>query len=127
LPTIAGLWNGSDIEAQKTLGLSPNEKGTRDIVARVRQMTGATARTSMEAIVARVHEALSAAPSRILTATLDDAMAVEERPNMPATTDEWPNWSIALPRPIEALEREGLPRRIARALSRRSSSHRRLL
>jgi 4-alpha-glucanotransferase len=127
LPTIAGLWNGSDIEAQKTLGLSPNERGTRDIVARVRQMTGATARTSMEAIVARVHEALSAAPSRILTATLDDAMAVEERPNMPATTDEWPNWSIALPRPIEALEREGLPRRIARALSRRSSSHRRLL
>jgi len=54
----------------------------------------------------------------ILTATLDDAMAVGERPNMPATTDEWPNWSIPLPRPIESLEREDLPRRIARALRR---------
>ena len=118
LPTIAGLWSGSDLDAQKRLGLSPNERGTRDIVARVREMTGATARTSIDTIIARVHEALGAAPSRILTATLDDAMAVEERPNMPATTNEWPNWSIALPRPIEALEREELPRRIARALRR---------
>jgi hypothetical protein len=37
---------------------------------------------------------------------------------MPATADEWPNWSIALPRPIESLEREDLPRRLARALRR---------
>jgi 4-alpha-glucanotransferase len=81
-------------------------------------MTGATAHTTVETVIARVHDALSEAPSQILTATLDDAMAVEERPNMPATTTEWPNWSIALPRPIEALEREELPRRIARALSR---------
>jgi 4-alpha-glucanotransferase len=118
LPTIAGLWSGSDLDAQKRLGLAPNEKGTRDIVARLRELTRATSRTSVETIIARMYEALGAAPSRILTATLDDAMAVEERPNMPATTDEWPNWSIALPRPIEALEREELPRRIARGFKR---------
>jgi 4-alpha-glucanotransferase len=59
------------------------------------------------------------APSRILTATLDDAMAVEERPNMPATTTEWPNWSLALPKPIETLEKSALARRIASAFRRR--------
>ena len=45
-------------------------------------------------------------------------MAVEERPNMPATTDEWPNWSLALPEPIEGLAESRLARRIARALRR---------
>jgi len=68
--------------------------------------------------VARVHEALAKAPSRILTATLDDAMAVEERPNMPATSDEWPNWRIALPKPIDTLQDDKLARRIARAFGR---------
>ena len=31
LPTIAGLWSGSDLEAQTRLGLSPNEAGTARI------------------------------------------------------------------------------------------------
>jgi 4-alpha-glucanotransferase len=118
LPTVAGLWTGSDLQAQKSIGVSPNEKGTRDIRARVRRLTSATDRTPLAAVIVRVHEALAAAPSRIVTATLDDAMAVEERPNMPATTGEWPNWSLALPQPIETLERSALPRRIAAALGK---------
>jgi 4-alpha-glucanotransferase len=118
LPTIAGLWTGSDLAAQKELGLAPNEAGTRAIVARIRRLAQATTRTPTPAVIARVYEALAHAPSRILTATLDDAMAVEERPNMPATKDEWPNWSIALPEPIEALEKSTVAARIARALRR---------
>jgi 4-alpha-glucanotransferase len=118
LPTIAGLWTGADLEVQQELGLSPNEAGTREIRQRVRRMTRSSGNTPVPEIVARVHEALAAAPSRILTATLDDAMAVEERPNMPATSDEWPNWRIALPRPIETLRADRTARRIARALNR---------
>jgi 4-alpha-glucanotransferase len=45
-------------------------------------------------------------------------MAVEERPNMPATNDEWPNWRLALPEPIETLAENRLARRIAKALQR---------
>jgi 4-alpha-glucanotransferase len=45
-------------------------------------------------------------------------MAVEERPNMPATSDEWPNWRLALPEPIETLKTSRLAKRIARALKR---------
>jgi 4-alpha-glucanotransferase len=118
LPTIAGLWTDNDLEVQNALGLSPNADGTREIKARVRRLTRTSARTPLPELVGRMHESLAKAPSRILTATLDDAMVVEERPNMPATSDEWPNWRLALPRPIDTLFDDPLARRIARALDR---------
>ncbi len=65
------------------------------------------------------HRALAQAPSRILLATLDDAVAVPERPNVPGTVREWPNWSLALPQPLEEIETMDLPRRLADALARR--------
>lgn len=40
-------------------------------------------------------------PARLVVATLDDAAGVSERPNMPGTIDEWPNWRIALPAPLD--------------------------
>ncbi|WP_204297885.1 4-alpha-glucanotransferase [Actinoplanes campanulatus] len=49
------------------------------------------------------HRRLAACPSRIALATLDDAAGVAERPNMPGTVDEYPNWRIALPAPVEDL------------------------
>ncbi len=125
LPTIAGLWTGSDLQAQEDIGLSPNEQGTREILTRVRRLTGATPRTPLSTVVVRVHEAMATAPSRILTATLDDAMLVTERPNMPATIAEWPNWSIALPEPIESLEKSRLAARIGRALGKRAGRKKR--
>jgi 4-alpha-glucanotransferase len=119
LPTVAGLWTGSDLRGQTAIGLSPNEKGTREILTRVRRLTRSTSRTPLPTVVVRLHEALARAPSRIITATLDDAMLVNERPNMPATTAEWPNWSLALPEPIESLEKSRVAARIGRALGTR--------
>jgi 4-alpha-glucanotransferase len=118
LPTIAGLWSGSDLKAQKRIGLSPNEAGTAAIRSRIKRLTRSPDTTPVSVVIARVHEALGRARSRIVTGTLDDAMAVEERPNMPATTHEWPNWCLALPEPIESLKASRLAGRIARALRR---------
>jgi len=112
------LWSGSDLTAQKRLRLSPNEKGTVDMRDRVRRLTRTSADAPVHTVIARLHNALARTPARIVTATLDDAMGVEERPNMPATSDDWPNWSLALPEPIEALTKLPLARRIAKALSR---------
>jgi 4-alpha-glucanotransferase len=120
LPTVAGLWTGSDFEAQRTLKLAPNEAGTREIRDRIARTTNATRRTPVATVIARLHAELATAPSRLLTATLDDAMAVAERPNMPATTNQWPNWSIPLPEPIETLETNRLAASIAKALKRRN-------
>lgn len=118
LPTIAGLWTGSDVRAQKDLGLAPNEQGTREILTRVTRLSRASAGTPLPRVITQIHAALATAPSRIITATLDDAMMVEERPNMPATTTEWPNWSIALPHSVESLEKNTTAARIARILSK---------
>ena len=61
---------------------------------------------------------LAQAPSMILTATLDDAAVVEDRPNIPGTVDERPNWSLALPVTLEELERSPAAAAIAEALRR---------
>ena len=118
LPTIAGLWSGKDLDAQARIGLSPNAAGTARLKSRIGRLARATARTPIADVIVRVHEGLGRSRSRVVTATLDDAMAVEERPNMPATTDEWPNWRLALPQPIESLADSRLAKRIARALRR---------
>jgi 4-alpha-glucanotransferase len=51
-------------------------------------------------------------------ATLDDAAMAVRRPNLPGDVAR-PNWSIPLPRTLEQLRRDPLPRRIAAALNSR--------
>ncbi len=46
---------------------------------------------------------LGTAPSRLVCTMLEDALGVEERPNLPGTIDERPNWRIALPSPLEVI------------------------
>jgi hypothetical protein len=44
---------------------------------------------------------------------------VPERPNVPRTIREWPNWSLARPQTLEEIEGMDLPRRLAAVLARR--------
>jgi 4-alpha-glucanotransferase len=118
LPTIAGLWTGADLEAQASIGREPNRAGFAEMRERLRRMTDVAEDAPLDEVIARVHQRLAEAPSVIVTATLEDALAVRERPNMPGTVDEWPNWSMALPEPLERLEEASLPREIARAIAR---------
>jgi len=116
LPTIAGLSTGADIDAQVAMGREANRAGFDEMRARLRATVGLADDAPVAEVIERVHARLGEAPSRIVTATLDDALAVVERPNMPGTVDEWPNGSLALPEPLEAIEQAELPRAIARAL-----------
>jgi 4-alpha-glucanotransferase len=118
LPTIAGLWTGADIAEQRALGLEPNETAIEAVRKRLAATTGATGKTPIDDVVDATHRRLAEAPSLLITATLDDALAVAERPNVPGTTDERPNWSIALPATLETLETAPLALRIATALAR---------
>jgi 4-alpha-glucanotransferase len=121
LPTIAGLWSGADLHVQRELGLQPNEEGLRDIRERLGAMTGLPEGAEVGEVIVRAHHLLAEAPSVVVTAALEDALAVEERPNMPGTTTEWPNWSLALPIPLEEVETDALARAIADPLRRRRS------
>jgi 4-alpha-glucanotransferase len=118
LPTIAGLWTGSDLRMQQDLGLQPNVEGTIATRDRLRDRLGLADDAPVEEVVRRTYELLSRAPSHLLVPTLEDSIGVEERPNQPGSSDERPNWSLALPLPLEDLFEHPLPRRVARALNR---------
>jgi 4-alpha-glucanotransferase len=120
LPTVAGVWTGADLAARKELGLATNEASEVALRAKLKRWTGAPDDAPAAEVVAGVYRLLAEAPCEIVTAALDDALAVEERPNMPGTLDEWPNWRIALPQPIEEIEEAPLAAAIAESLNARS-------
>ncbi len=124
LPTIAGLWSRSDAAALRRSGLEPNEAGLEAMRERLRELTGLETGAPVPTVIERAHGLLAGAPSALVTATLEDALGVEERPNVPATTTEWPNWSLALPADLETLETTPLAHAIAAELGRRGASAR---
>jgi 4-alpha-glucanotransferase len=101
LPTVAGLWTGADLSAQRRLGLEPDGATVEAIRSRLRDLLGLPDDAPLEQVILATHRLLAEAPSVVVTASLEDALGVEERPNMPGTTDAWPNWSLALPVPLE--------------------------
>jgi 4-alpha-glucanotransferase len=117
--TIAGLWNGSDFRHQESIRLKPHRKATEEVFDRIAKLTGLTPDTPLPEVAMTLHRLLGSANSMVIAATLDDALLVEERPNMPGTTDQWPNWKLALPATIEEIQRRELPRQIAEVLNRR--------
>lgn len=122
LPTIAGLWSGQDLAAQESLGLKPNVEAINRIRQKLARMACLDDKAPMEEVIAQAYMLLSKTTSRVATASLDDALAVTERPNMPSTTDEWPNWSLGLPGGVEALEAAPLAAPISEAMRKRAST-----
>ncbi len=119
LPTVAGLWTGADVDEQRRIGLEPNEEGEEAIRTKLAAWTGVPAAAPPADAVVAAYRLLAEAPSMVLAATLEDALVVEERPNIPGTVEERPNWSLALPVPQEELERSATAGAIAAALNRR--------
>lgn len=120
LATITGLWTGADLRAQSDLGLAPNVEGINRLRDSLASLTGCEARCGVDEVIVRTHEVLAEAPSAIVMATLEDALAVQERANMPNTTgDQRANWSLALPKTLEDLEQDRLAQAVAHALNRR--------
>jgi 4-alpha-glucanotransferase len=71
-------------------------------------------------VVDRTHRLLAKAPSVMITASLEDILGLEARPNMPGTTQSIrSNWSRALPLPLEALRSDPRMRACVEALAGR--------
>ncbi len=118
LPTVAGLWRGEDMQAQRSIGVEVNESGTAEIRGRLVRVAGG--QEDPAEVIVNAYAALAASPSMLVVASLEDAAEVVERPNMPGTTaDRWPNWSLALPRTIEEVLESTLAKRLAAVLGRR--------
>ena len=89
LPTVAGLWSGADFAAQQRIGLQPNKDGFQQIRDRLLAATAVSEtlrRRKSWPVLTERWGALSA----VLAASLDDALAVEERPNMPGQPSNGP-------------------------------------
>ena len=122
LPTVAGLWSGTDLEEQQRLGLDPNVEGNAQLRRRLGEWSGVDEDAPVREAVLGAYELLAESPSAVITPTLDDALLVSERPNVPGTTHERPNWSLALPKSLEEVEADPTVAEVAATLGRHRRS-----
>ena len=80
LPTMAGVWTGADLADRQRLGRGGDGSDDLWFRSRIHLATGLGDDASTEEIVVATHEALAGAPSLIVVATLDDAVAMVDRP-----------------------------------------------
>ena len=119
LPTVAGAWLGTDLDDQARSGLVPDAAGLAAVRKRLARAAHAGPDAGVGEVIERIHASLAASPSALVTASLEDALAVEERVNNPRTVRERPNWSIALPRSLDALMADPRALGLARVMRRR--------
>ena len=102
LPTIAGAFSGSDLEDQRAAGVDPDAAALALLRSRIVKAAGAGANPTLDEVIDGVHRRLAASPPVLVAGTLEDALRVEERPNLPGTgSAQRDNWSLALPAPLE--------------------------
>ncbi len=123
LPTLAGYWNGRDIEVKTDLGLFPSEEiRERQIVARAEDRARLLLRLEREGLlpegvdvqpvrvpemtpelVTSIHRYLARTPCKILAFQFEDVIGQMDQANLPGTTDQHPNWRRKLTVELEAL------------------------
>jgi 4-alpha-glucanotransferase len=102
LPTVAGLWTGADLAEQREHGTGTDEELERGRTSLLEHLGDVPSDAGPADAVQAAYRRLATAPSTLLSATLDDALAEERRPNMPGADDR-PNWCLPLPVPTEEL------------------------
>ena len=115
LPTVPGLWTGSDMADQRAAGVQRGvESGRDELLARLTRDGLATDAPVAEA-VATAYARLGRSPSLLLALSLEDALGEERRPNVPGTTAR-DNWRIPLPLPLEEVVTSAGPAAVVAAL-----------
>jgi len=117
LPTVTGVWSGSDLGDQQRAGLVPDPAAIASLRSRLKSITGLPEGAEPADVILAAHAALASAPSALITATLEDALALEERVNLPGTVNDR-NWSVALPTPIDELRDDPFVARLAGTMRR---------
>ena len=119
--TVAGLLTRSDAADMRRIGKDADFahiKRTRRALAELAHLDpdAPVGPDEVRIGVLAQYRHVASAPSRVVVATLDDAAGVAERPNMPGTVDSYPNWRIALPRPVEDVLTAPLARDLVKVL-----------
>jgi 4-alpha-glucanotransferase len=125
--TIAGILLGTDPQDMLRVGKSIDAEAERERQRALAREAGLPEEGPYspgqvrQAILARC-ATISDSLSRVVVFNLEDAAAVKERPNMPGTTTQWPNWSLALPLPAD----EVLTGELAQAIASYANRTRRI-
>ena len=102
LPTIAGIVTRSDLADQAAAGIEASAASLDGLRSALEAAAGVTAESGARRLADALHAKLAASPPVLVAATLEDALGVEERVNLPGTVAaQRPNWSLALPLPLE--------------------------
>jgi len=126
LPTVAGFFTGSDLDHLCDIGVATpggatqaDQEAQRESLCRLLEDEGllAPGERSVPAIVAALYGFLARTPCMLVAATLEDAVEAHDRPNVPGTIDQRPNWSLPLPVLLDDLAADPRVRRLAGILS----------
>ncbi len=106
LPTLAGLWDGTDAEDRRLAGLAEDPVADALLRRRMARLAGVDPddQVPLAEVVRRSQEGMGGAGSDLAVANLEDAALQRRRPNLPGTIDAHPNWRQALPTALEALD-----------------------
>jgi 4-alpha-glucanotransferase len=138
--TLAGWWNGRDIEIRRNVGMIASREEMAAILgARLRERElllkrlraeGALERTKsvlgVREVTRAVYQYLSAAPSPLLGVSLDDLAFETEPVNVPGIpVDEYPSWSRRMRADISEIVSGGEAIEVLRRLRERARPPRR--
>ncbi len=129
LPTLAGWWSARDIAWRRQLGLFSAGHGEAAVTAERNADRSSLWQVLCDEGIAEGPAPDPATPEPFVTAAIahvarargplallpvEDALALEEQPNLPGLTDPHPNWRRRLPRPADRLlEPPGVRARLA--------------
>jgi 4-alpha-glucanotransferase len=129
LPTMAGFLTGADLAHQREIGVvAPAQADEAEKVRReeAESLLGLLEEEglldpggdrSVGTVVAALYAFLARTPSMLVAATLEDAVEALDRPNVPGTQQQRPNWSLPLPVLLDDLPADPRVRRLAAALA----------
>jgi len=122
LPTLAGFWQGLDIDLRDRLHLFPDDAvRNHQVVARSEDRAQLLVALEGEGVLppggglqpvafpemtpelaAAVYTYLARAPSKLLLVQMEDGFGVREQPNLPGTTEPtYPCWRLKMPLNLE--------------------------
>jgi 4-alpha-glucanotransferase len=124
LPTAAGYLSGEHVRARAEAGVlgrdvAEERSAAAGEVAKLRALLEREGLAAEDPIVA-LHELLARTPCRLVLASPYDVLGEVRQPNLPGTVDQYPNWRIPLPLPLEDVVEDPRMHRVAEILRKRS-------
>jgi 4-alpha-glucanotransferase len=107
LPTAAGFLRGEHVTARAAAGVLGRDveeelAAAEDDWRRLFELFAAEGLDASDPVFA-LHEVLARTPCRMVLASPYDVLGEARQPNLPGTTDQYPNWRIPLPLTLEEL------------------------